>query len=257
VTLKQPTLHWSSGSRASDVSGTLQLSIARLRSMSTGFLAEVTRHAELSGVAGWMASLIDALGPIGVGLVIVAETLFPPIPSEAVLPAAGYLTGLGELGFWPTLAWATAGSVAGALGLYWAGAAVGTERLGRLAAWLPMMPSRDVERAWATFDRWQQPAVFWGRLIPGVRSLVSIPAGAQGMPLGRFTALTAAGSAIWNLVLMGAGWWLGDRYGATTTVSRWINLGLGAGAVGFVVWFVARRVGAKHVPLDDTLVGQS
>jgi membrane protein DedA with SNARE-associated domain len=223
--------------------------------MTLPAVAQSAASGELSGVAGWMTSLIDALGPAGVGVVILAETIFPPIPSEAVLPAAGYLAGLGELGFWSTLFWATLGSVAGALALYWAGEVIGSARMGRIAARLPLMSSSDIDRAWSTFDRWQQPAVFWGRLIPGVRSLVSIPAGAQRMPLGRFTMLTALGSLIWNLVLMGAGWWLGDRYGATAGVSHWINVGVLAGGVGFVAWFLLRKVRSRNNP-DSTPVGR-
>lgn len=68
--------------------------------------------------------------------------------------------------------------------------------------------------------------MFWGRLVPGVRSLVSIPAGAERMPLPRFLLLTTTGSAMWNFALMGADWWLGDRFGATARVSRWINLAI-------------------------------
>ncbi len=166
--------------------------------MLAPLIAQTTASDSITGVAGWMTSLIDALGPVGVGIVIVAETVFPPLPSEVVLPGAGYLAGLGQLRFWSTLLWATIGSVVGAFVLYGAGRVAGAERLGRLAARLPLMSERDVIRAWATFDRWEQPAVFWGRLVPGVRSLVSIPAGARRMPLGRFTLLTAAGSLIWN-----------------------------------------------------------
>lgn len=200
-----------------------------------------TTSTNLDGVAGWMATLIDALGAAGVGVIILLETVFPPIPSEAVLPAAGYLSAVGDLGFTATLVWATVGSVAGALALYWAGAAIGEDRLGSIAERLPLMSATDVERAWAVFDRWSQPAVFWGRLVPGVRSLVSIPAGAQRMPLGRFLALTATGSAAWNAALMAAGLWLGDRYGTTASVSHWISVTLAAGAVGFVGWFALRR----------------
>ncbi len=212
-------------------------------------LLAATSGAQLDGVAGWMASLIDALGAAGVGLIIAIETIFPPIPSEAVLPAAGYLAGLGELGFWPTFVWATVGSVIGALCLYWAGAALGEERIGLIATRLPLLEPAGVARAWRVFGRWQQPAVFWGRLVPGVRSLVSIPAGAQRMPMARFVALTAAGSALWNGLLLSAGWWLGDRYGATATVSHWINLALLSGAAAFVAWFgvrAARRHGRSR-----------
>jgi membrane protein DedA with SNARE-associated domain len=214
--------------------------------MTGVLLVQVATESELSGVAGWMTSLIDALGPVGVGLIIVAETVFPPIPSEAVLPAAGYLAGLGQLSLTATIFWATVGSLVGALMLYWAGAVLGVERLGRVAARLPMMSARDVERAWVLFDRWRQPAVFWGRLIPGVRSLVSIPAGAQRMPLVRFTVLTTVGSLLWNTVLIGAGWWLGDRYGATAQVSHWMNVAVIVGAAGFVAWLVVRRVRSRR-----------
>jgi membrane protein DedA with SNARE-associated domain len=197
---------------------------------------------QLSGVAGWMTTLIDALGPIGVGIVILIETVFPPIPSEVVLPAAGYLAGIGQLSWWSTLLWATIGSVVGAWTLYGVGALVGADRIGRLAARLPLMSTRDVDRAWGAFDRWRGPVVFWGRLIPGVRSLVSLPAGAQRMPIARFTLLTAGGSAIWNAALLAAGWWLGDRYGATAAVSHWANVVVIVGAAFFVAWFTARRL---------------
>jgi membrane protein DedA with SNARE-associated domain len=205
-------------------------------------LIAVATADQLSGVAGWMTTLIDALGPIGVGIVILIETVFPPIPSEVVLPAAGYLAGIGQLSWWSTLLWSTVGSVVGAWTLYGVGALVGADRIGRLAGRLPLMSEHDVDRAWAAFDRWRSPVVFWGRLIPGVRSLVSLPAGAQRMPLPRFTVLTTFGSAIWNSALLAAGWWLGDRYGATAAVSHWANTAVLAGAVVFVAWFTARRL---------------
>jgi len=204
-------------------------------------LAEASASDSITGVAGWMTGLIDSLGSVGVGLILVIETVFPPIPSEVVLPGAGYLAGLGELGFWATLVWATVGSVVGALILYAAGRTVGPDRLGRLAAKLPLMSEHDVERAWVTFERWDQRAVFWGRLVPGVRSLVSIPAGAKRMPLGRFVALTAGGSLMWNAALLGGGWYLGDRFGATETVSHWMNVVVIVGAVGLVAWFVVSK----------------
>jgi len=205
-------------------------------------LADSSASASITGVAGWMTGLIDSFGPVGVGVIIVAETVFPPIPSEVVLPGAGYLAGLGQLGFWATLLFATIGSVVGALILYYAGRSVGAERLSRLAAKVPLMSERDVERAWAAFDRWDQKAIFWGRLVPGVRSLVSIPAGAKQMALGRFVALTALGSFIWNLALLSAGWFLGDRFGATASVSHWMNIGVLAAAIGLAGWFLVAKV---------------
>ena len=197
---------------------------------------------QLSGVAAWVATLIDTLGPVGVGVVVLIETVFPPIPSEAVLPAAGYLAGIGQLSWWSTLLWTTVGSVVGAWTLYGVGAVVGVDRIGRFAGRLPLMSESDVDRAWETFARWRTPVVFWGRMVPGVRSLVSIPAGAERMPLGQFTALTALGSSIWNAALLSAGWWLGDRYGATAAVSRWANIAVIVGGIGFIAWFTVRRI---------------
>lgn len=224
------------------VSGLIQVPLSILVAMTPNLLAMAAAGSELSGVASWMTSLINTLGPAGVGVVILAETVFPPIPSEVVLPAAGYLAGVGQLGFWTTLVSATLGSVAGALVLYWLGATVGAERIVRGASRLPLMSSTDIDKAWSAFDRWHQPAVFWGRLVPGVRSLVSIPAGAQRMPLTRFVPLTALGSLIWNVLLMAAGWWLGDRYGATAIVSHWMNMAVLAGALCLAGWFVVRRM---------------
>lgn len=202
---------------------------------------------QLSGVAAWVATMIDTLGPVGVGVIILIETAFPPIPSEAVLPAAGYLAGIGEMNWWATLLWSTVGSVVGAWVLYAVGAFVGADRIGRFVAWLPLMTERDIERAWTAFDRWRTPLVFWGRMVPGVRSLVSIPAGAERMSLGRFTVLTAFGSTIWNASLLAAGWWLGDRYGATAAVSRGLNIAVIVGGGTFLVWLVVRRIRERRI----------
>ncbi len=181
---------------------------------------------ELTGVAGWIADIIERFGSPGVGFVVLLENLSPPIPSEAVLPLAGYLATVGRLNFVAALVWATIGSVIGALLLYGAGAAVGPARVAAMVERLPLLSVDDVDRAWRSFDRWDQKAVFLGRLIPGVRSLISIPAGICRMPLGRFVALTAAGSFLWNLTLLSIGYWLGDRWGETAAFNRWANIGV-------------------------------
>jgi membrane protein DedA with SNARE-associated domain len=108
--------------------------------------------------------------------------------------------------------WATLGSLLGALILYGAGRAFGEERTRRVMLAVPLIDSDDVDRADAWFSKHGEKAVLIGRLIPGVRSLVSLPAGAAGMPLGRFVLLTTIGSAVWNLLLIGSGWLLGTQY---------------------------------------------
>lgn len=196
----------------------------------------------LTGVAGWITDLIARFGAPGVGFVILLENLVPPIPSEAVLPASGYLAGVGRLGFASVVAWATVGSVVGALLLYGLGAWIGKDRIDSLSARLPLLSASEVDRAWRTFDRWERPAILFGRLVPGVRSVISIPAGAARMPLVSFVGLTAMGSLLWNLVLVGAGFWLGDRWGQTAAVSRWANIVVAAAAVVLVVWWVRGRL---------------
>jgi membrane protein DedA with SNARE-associated domain len=167
---------------------------------------------EGSGLIGFVLNTIDQLGEIGVGALILLESLVPPIPSEVVLPAAGALIYFGDLSGPLTMFWATLGSLLGALILYGAGRAFGEERTRRVMLAVPLIDSDDVDRADAWFSKHGEKAVLIGRLIPGVRSLVSLPAGAAGMPLGRFVLLTTIGSAVWNLLLIGSGWLLGTQY---------------------------------------------
>jgi len=196
----------------------------------------------LTGLAGWVGSVIDALGPVGVGGLVLLETVVPPIPSEAVLPAAGYLARVGSLSFSATVLTTTVASVLGALSLYGVGRAVGSERTDQIAQRLPLVREEDLRRAWSAFDRWGWQSVLLGRLVPGVRSLVSLPAGARRMPLVRFTALTALGSLLWNVLLLGAGYLLGAAWGATATVSRYAEYAVVAVAVVAVLWWVRGRL---------------
>ncbi|MDE0803511.1 MAG: VTT domain-containing protein [Acidimicrobiales bacterium] len=202
----------------------------------------MTGAAGLDGVAGWMADLLSAIGPIGVGVVIFIENLFPPIPSEAVLPAAGFLASQGEFGIVPAIVWATVGSVVGALVLYGLGRLVGDARVTAIIDRIPLMSADDATRAWDAFDRHGSRAVLWGRMVPGVRSLVSIPAGARRMPLGGFIPRTLAGSAAWNTLLIGAGFWLGDAYGSTAVVAEWANRLVYLAVAGCMGWFIVRRL---------------
>lgn len=164
------------------------------------------------GLVGLIMDTIDALGAVGVGLLVLLESVIPPIPSEVVLPAAGALVELGRLNGIATWVCALLGSVIGSLVLYGAGRAFGEARTRRVLLALPLVEVDDVDRADAWFTRRGEMAVFVGRLIPGVRSLISLPAGAARMPLGRFVLLTAAGSAIWNSALIGAGLLLGSQW---------------------------------------------
>jgi len=162
-------------------------------------------------VTGWIADLIDAFGALGVALLMALENLFPPIPSELILPFAGFLVGQGELGFLPVLVASTAGSLFGALVLYALGRWGGRNLILRYGRFLRVKEA-DLDRAEGWFDRYDEWVVLFGRMVPGVRSVVSIPAGMLGTPFVRFVLLTTAGSAAWTALLLGAGWYLGDNW---------------------------------------------
>lgn len=213
-------------------------------------LAAESDPQQLGGLVGWVLDVIETLGEVGVGLLIALESIFPPLPSEVVLPLAGFLAGAGRLGFVPVVIWATVGSLVGALVLYWLGAALGADRLRRLADRIPLMDGRDVERAEAWMSRHGAWAVLLGRMVPGVRSLVSIPAGVQRMPLWLFSVLTVIGSAIWNVLFVGLGFLLGDRWNQVGDYSDLLNY-LVIGAVVLVVAVIAaRRLRRRRRGLD-------
>lgn len=167
----------------------------------------------------WLAALIDAviglmdvIGPAGAGLAIALENLFPPLPSEAILPMAGIAAHDGAFGLWEAIAWTTLGSLLGALALYGLGAWLGLDRLRRTADRLPLVAVSDVDRTVAWFQRHGGKAVLFGRFVPIFRSLISIPAGVARMPLWRFGALTTAGSLLWNTAFILCGWFLGSGW---------------------------------------------
>ena len=205
---------------------------------------------ELGGLVGWVLDVIEALGAVGVGLLVALESVFPPIPSEVVLPLAGFLAGQGRMSFAAVVAFATAGSLVGALVLYWLGAALGTARLERLADRVPLMDARDVRQADAWMARRGNWAVLFGRMVPGVRSLVSIPAGVQRMPLWRFALLTTVGSAVWNVLFVGLGFLLGEQWTQVGEFSDLINY-LVVGAIVLVLGLIAgRRLRRRRAGLD-------
>ncbi|MFD5370140.1 DedA family protein [Streptomyces sp. NPDC127103] len=169
------------------------------------------------GVAGWAADLVDTMGGPGAGLAIALENLFPPLPSEVILPLTGFAAGQGVLSLASALFWTTLGSVVGAVALYWIGVLFGRDRMHALWRKLPLVKSSDLVRTEEWFARHGTKAVFLGRMVPIFRSLISVPAGVERMPLPLFVLLTTLGSLIWNSVLVMAGYWLGDRWDVVET----------------------------------------
>jgi membrane protein DedA with SNARE-associated domain len=166
----------------------------------------------VESVYDWILGLMRLIGAPGVGVATAVETVFPPVPSELVLPLAGFTASQGHYGVISAVGWATAGSLLGAVVLYYAGAAWGVERLRWVADRLPLVSPGDVDSSIDWFDRHGRAAVLLGRFLPGVRSLISIPAGIHQMPLLPFVAYTTAGSLLWNAALVGAGYQLGARW---------------------------------------------
>lgn len=194
-------------------------------------------------IADWVRDVVTTSGYEGLAALILIENLFPPIPSELILPLAGFYVERGDLEFvWAVVA-ATIGALAGALIIYALARFGGRPLLLRYGRILRLREA-DLDRADHWFDTHGAWIVFGGRLVPGARSLVSIPAGLSEMPLGRFILLTTLGSAIWNTALVGAGWALGRNYERVTNVigpiSTLVVLLLTAGVIGFLVWWYRR-----------------
>src|SRR5690625_1945589 len=203
-------------------------------------------HGEpLGAVTDFAVGLMERLGGPGAALAVLLENFFPPIPSEVILPLAGFTASQGELSLVAVVLWTVAGSVLGAAGLYGLGAALGLRRLRAIAARLPLVDPTDIDVADRWFARHGTKAVFFGRMLPIVRSLISIPAGIERMNLATFLALTAAGSTIWNTALVGAGFWLGERWHVVERYTGILQWGVIIAVVLALVWFVWSRIGRR------------
>ena len=204
-------------------------------------LDDVCGGLVLGDVGQLVLDVIGALGYLGLALLLVAENLFPPIPSEVVLPLAGFLVGRGDLNLWGAIFAATFGSVAGALVLYALGRWGGRRLVLRYGKWL-RVDEKGLRQAEGWFRRYGDWVVLFARIVPVARSIVSIPAGTMEMPVLRFVLLTTLGSAVWNALLIGAGVVLGANW---QVVEGWMgsysNVVLIAGAVAVALFLVLRH----------------
>jgi membrane protein DedA with SNARE-associated domain len=206
--------------------------------------------ADPGGLTGIVLDAMDSLGALGVGLAILAETVIPPIPSEVVLPIAGYLAQTGRMHVVAVFLAATLGSLVGAALLYELGRVLGPERSRRVLGRLPLVDVEDVEKTFAWFERHGRSAVLIGRLVPVVRSFVSVPAGVVRMPWPQFLLYTAIGSALWNGLLIGAGMALGTQYEVVESYVGYLDWVLVAAAVGAVGWALVRHVRRRRSTLS-------
>lgn len=217
-----------------------------LNSLWTGIplSTSVDSLTDEGGLIGLVARVIDALGYPGIALLIALESIVPPIPSEAILPMAGFLAAEGTFSLWGVLISATIGSLIGALGLYLAGWWLGRSQLLKLVdrfGGKVGVSMHDVHRAEDWFKKHGRVSVLIGRVVPLIRSLVSIPAGFAKMPLKHFVAFTAIGSIIWNGLLIGLGYLLEDqwdRVGPVVEIAQYVVIAV---AIVIVARFVFKR----------------
>lgn len=196
-------------------------------------------------ISQWVLDIMQQLGYAGIVLLMFLENIFPPIPSELIMPAAGFAAAQGHLSLTGVIVAGGVGSVLGAVALYALGRMLNEQRLialtERYGKWLLVRPD-DIRKADDWFDRHGPKIVFFGRLLPAVRSLLSIPAGMAGMPFGQFLLYTSLGTTLWSGLLAYAGYVLGANY---QNIGHWIEpisrvvIGLCAVAV---VWFVFKRL---------------
>jgi membrane protein DedA with SNARE-associated domain len=205
-----------------------------------GFLGDLTN---------WAKDIVESAGYFGVFIMIVLENVFPPIPSEAILPLAGFLAGEGRFWLPAVILAATAGAVVGALILYVLAAWFGDGRVRwlivRYGKWFAISES-DLDKANDWFDRQGGKAVFICRMVPILRSIVSLPAGLRRMPIVPFVLYTAAGALIWNSILIVAGWWLGDNWEEVSTVVDYLQIPVVLAVIGGMGWFFWKKWSARQ-----------
>ncbi len=199
----------------------------------------------LDGLVDWVTGVVETLGYGGVAFLVALENLFPPIPSEVVLPLAGFVAATGEASLIGMIVAATIGSMVGAFILYGIAAAVGPVRLRALVVrygrWFGL-DEGDVDRSESWFDSRANLAVLLCRCVPLMRSLISIPAGFRRMPLLPFALYTLLGSLVWNIVLIGAGYLLGERWEQVEAPLELFQKAVLALIAVAVAWFVWRRI---------------
>ena len=180
----------------------------------------------ISSLPVFIGNAVETNQWIGYGAILLAmflENLIPPIPSELIMPLGGFYVAQGQLDFFPVVLAGLIGTVFGALPWYGIGKLVNEERLEKWlenkGRWIGINP-QDLARSRKWFDRYGISLVFWGRLIPGIRTLISVPAGVELMPIYPFLLWTTAGSLIWTLFLTITGFYLGDNY---VNIEKWIS----------------------------------
>ncbi|MGF1537964.1 MAG: DedA family protein [Elainellaceae cyanobacterium] len=198
----------------------------------------------------WITDVISSLGYFGIAFLMFLENVIPPIPSEVIMPLAGFSVAQGKLGLVGVLVAGTVGSVAGALPWYWLGRSLGTDRLKRLVdnyGKIVGLSAKDVDKSRQWFNRYGSIAVLVGRLIPGVRTYISVPAGLEEMAFAPFLLYSTLGTAVWIGFLTAAGYFLGQNYTVIGQylgpIGKVVTIGL---AIAFIAFILRRALGRSR-----------
>ncbi|WP_201582776.1 DedA family protein [Psychrobacter jeotgali] len=198
----------------------------------------------MNQISEWVLGIMAKFGYFGIIFAMFAENVFPPIPSEVIMPAAGFAASKGDLSLILVILSGTLGAVLGALPLYYLGSIFDEQRLvaftEKYGKYVFVKPN-DVTSANEWFDKHGKKAVFFGRMVPGVRSLISIPAGMNKMSLLPFLVFTALGSSIWTAILTLAGFYLGENYNAIESVLAPYSKGIGIAIIVIILGLIIKR----------------
>jgi len=186
-------------------------------------------------------SVIDRLGYVGVFVLMTLESMIAPVPSEGVMPFAGFLVASGRMDLWLVTFVATAGSIVGSWISYELGKHLGRPVIVRWGRWV-LLSERDLDATDRFFRRWGMSAVFVGRLVPVVRHLISIPAGVARMRLVPFLFVTALGAFLWNFFLAWVGMKLGEHWESVRARLEPFDYAIVALGLLALGWFVLAHV---------------
>lgn len=187
-----------------------------------------------------LVAFLDRTGPAGLAVAMALESACFPLPSEVILPFAGFLVARGRMGFWPAVGWATLGQLAGSAAAYFAGRYGGRPFLEQYGRYV-LLREHELAVADRWFARWGEATAFFSRLLPGIRTFISLPAGVARMPLGRFTVYSALGALPWTVALIWLGVRLGEHWEALRGYFHYFDAAVAAGALGVAAWWIGRR----------------
>lgn len=215
------------------------------QSPTTNYQLPITNYPKPKTMKEWILQIMTSLNYVGIGLLMFLENLFPPIPSELIMPLAGFTISQKQMEFFPAIFAGVLGTMLGALPWYYVGKLVGEENIKRLAdqygKWISIS-RKDIEKADQWFHKHGEQAVFFGRLVPGIRTLISLPAGISNMKLVPFLIYSTLGTTIWVSFLTFAGYKLGENYELVEQyldpVSKIVAVIL---VISLVIWIVRKR----------------